>query len=130
MPNSAALLGLASLSIFASTTAVWFIRAMRVDIPDSRWSFLLGWASAGLLGAASFASSGASWLSGIFGSLSLLGSLMMLSLYALGKQKGSNSIKVGDVIPAFESLDDEGQTYSSQTLIGTPTLIKFFRGHW
>ena len=83
-----------------------------------------------MLGAASFIGSGASWLSYLFGSLSLAGSLFLLGLYALRKQKAGDPIVVGDVIPMFEALDDQGQTYNSEALIGTPTLLKFFRGHW
>jgi hypothetical protein len=130
MLNAAALLGFGGISLFAVTTTVWFSRAKHVAIPDSRLAFLLGWASAGFLGAASFASPGAGWFTGIFGGLALVGCLLMLGLYALGKQKTGSAILVGDVVPTFEAVDDQGRTYTSDALIGTPTLIKFFRGHW
>lgn len=130
MLNAAALQGFSGLLLFAITTTIWFVRAKRVAIPDNRLAFLLAWLGAGLLGAASFVSPGASGLSGLFGGLSVFGSLMMLSLYALGTQKGGISIQVGDRVPAFDALDDNGQTYTSEALVGTPTLVKFFRGHW
>ena len=130
MLDTAALLGLGGISLLAVTTTVWFLRAKRVAIPDSRLAFLLGWVSAGVLGAAAFVSPGANWLSGVFGSLSLVGSLFFLGLYALRKQKAGSPISVGDVVPTFEASDDQGGTYTSEALIGTPTLIKFFRGHW
>ncbi len=123
-------LALGGISLFTITTTVWFLRAKRVAIPNNRLTFLLGWTSAGLLGAVSFVNPEAGWLSGLFGGLSLVGSLMMLSLYALGKQKGGNSIMVGDRFPVFEALDDQERNFTSDALIGTPTLIKFFRGHW
>jgi hypothetical protein len=130
MFTTAALLGLGGISVLAATTTVWFLRAMRVAIPDSRLVFLLGWTFGGFLGAASFVSAGAGWLSGLFGALSVVGSLFFLGLYALRKQKAGGSISVGNVVPAFEAPDDSGGTYKSEALIGTPTLMKFFRGHW
>ena len=78
MLSIAVLLGLGGVVLIVATTTVWFLRASRVAIPDSRLVFLVGWAGGGLLGAASFASSGAGWLSGLFGGLALLGGLFFL----------------------------------------------------
>ena len=125
-----ALLGLGGMTLVVATTTVWFLRAKRVAIPDDRTVFLLGWVGGGLLGAASFVVPGVSWLSSLSGGLSLVGSLFFLGLYALRKQKTLNAISVGDVVPIFEALDDKGSTFKSEALIGTPTLVKFFRGHW
>ena len=125
-----ALLGLSGVFVLTITTTVWFLRARRVAIPDSRLAFLLGWAGGGLLGAASLVSPGFSWLSALLGSLSLVGGLFFLGLYALRKQGVGNAISVGDMAPSFDAVDDQGATYKSEALVGTPTLVKFFRGHW
>jgi len=37
---------------------------------------------------------------------------------------------VGDQIPYFTAIDDEGVRFESDALAGTPVLIKFFRAHW
>lgn len=130
MLNTASLVGLGGVLLLTLTTVVWFLRASRVAIPDNRLVFLLGWAGGGLLGAASFVSPGFNWISGLFGGVSLVGGLFFLGLYALRKQGVGNPILVGDTIPSFEAPNDQGETYKSEALIGTPTLIKFFRGHW
>ena len=41
-----------------------------------------------------------------------------------------NPIKVGDQIPYFVAVDDQGELFESDVLKGTPVLIKFFRAHW
>ena len=39
-------------------------------------------------------------------------------------------IAVGDKIPDFQALDDNGEAFDSGSLSGGPVLFKFFRGHW
>ena len=130
MLNTASLVGFTGIIVLAITTAAWFFRASRVAIPDNRLMFLLGWARGGLLGAIGILSHGANWLSAIFGGLSLVVGVFFLGLYVLRKQGVGNPILVGDTVPSFEAINDLGETYSSEALIGTPTLVKFFRGHW
>ena len=130
MINAALMFGLGGLVVFVSMTVLWFRRAHQVAIPSNRSVFLIGWAGAGALGAVCLFSAEATWLSYIFGGLALFGGLSMLSLYALGTQKAGNPIMVGDRVPAFAAPDDQGQIFNSDALLGTPTLLKFFRGHW
>lgn len=130
MLNTASLVGFTGIIVLAITTAAWFFRASRVAIPDNRLMFLLGWAGGGLLGAIGILSPGANWLSALFGGLSLVVGVFFLGLYVLRKQGVGNPILVGDTVPSFEAINDLGETYSSEALIGTPTLVKFFRGHW
>jgi hypothetical protein len=130
MLNTAALLGFSGIVLLVATTTIWFSRARRVAIPDNRLAFLLGWAGPGLFGAAAFASPGLNVLGGVFGAFSIVGSLFFLGLYALRKQRAGNPISVGATVPAFEAVDDQGSMYKSEYMIGTPTLLKFFRGHW
>ena len=128
--TAATILGFAGLALFVTTTMVWFTRANKVAIPDNRLLFLAGWAGAALLGITSLSASSANWLSYVLGGLALLGGVFLLGLYSLGKQKAVNLIAVGDTFPIFTATDDHGQTYTSEALMGKPTLIKFFRGHW
>ncbi len=130
MFSTATLLGLAGLLLVIVTTTVWFKRASQVAIPDNRLAFLLGWAGAGVLGLASLGGPGTNWLSYFLGGLSAIGGVFFLGLYTLRKQNAANPIMVGDRVPMFEALDDQARTYNSDALIGTPTLFKFFRGHW
>ena len=39
-------------------------------------------------------------------------------------------IKVGDIIPKFQALDDREIIFESKSLNGHLVLIKFFRAHW
>jgi hypothetical protein len=39
-------------------------------------------------------------------------------------------IKVGDIIPKFQALDDREAIFESKSLNGHLVLIKFFRAHW
>ena len=39
-------------------------------------------------------------------------------------------IKVGDIIPKFQAVDDRGTIFESESLNGHLVLIKFFRAHW
>ena len=128
--TTATIVGLTGLALFVATTMMWFTRASQVAIPDNRAVFLAGWSLAALLGLVSVTNMGANWLSYIFGGLAIFGGGGLLALYALKNQKAGNAIIVGDTAPTFEALDDQGQTYTSDALMGTPTLIKFFRGHW
>ena len=41
-----------------------------------------------------------------------------------------DQIKVGDTIPYFAALDDQENRVTSDSLGGTPVLVKFFRAHW
>ena len=93
-------------------------------------AFLALWVLAVLLGGVSFFSAGSGWLSGIFGGIAAIGGTFLLGLYALRKQGVGDPITVGDHIPDFESVDGDGTIFNSSTLAGTPTLVKFFRGHW
>ena len=126
----ATLLALIAVSVLLATTILWFLRANQVAIPDNRIVFLAGWAGSGLLGAASMVGTGASWVSYAAGGFALVGGAFMLGLYALRKQQASNPISVGDTVPSFSATTDEDGSYSSEDLLGTPTLLKFFRGHW
>lgn len=130
MLNSATLLGALGLTMFVIATFTWFRRARQVAIPDNRFAFLGLWGLAGALGALGLLSSGANWLSVLFGVLAMAGGFGLLGLYAFRKQAAGDSISVGDRIPDFEAVTDQGLTFRSAELTGLTTLVKFFRGHW
>lgn len=130
MLSSATLLGALGLTMFMVATVSWFRRARRVAIPDSRFVFLGLWALAGILGALALLSAETSWLSVLLGVLATVGSFGILGLYAFRKQGVGDPISVGDRIPDFEAATDQSLTFKSSELTGTPTVMKFFRGHW
>jgi predicted membrane-bound mannosyltransferase len=119
-----------ALGVFAFATIGWVHRLKRVAIPHNRLAFLALWSLAVLLGLTGLMTPGGSWVSGTVGALAALGGAVMLTLYALGKQRSDRAIEVGHPIPAFSAPDEHGVTFQSTSLAGTLTLIKFFRGHW
>ena len=127
---SSTLLSLAAVAVFSLTTAAWFRRAMRVAIPDDRSYFLGLWGLGGVLGISSFFADGLGWVSGSLATLTVVGTGLILGLYAFRKQGVGDPISVGDEIPEFVALDDSNTSFASTQLTGAPTLIKFFRGHW
>ncbi|MFK8048099.1 MAG: hypothetical protein AB8B81_06685 [Halioglobus sp.] len=130
MVSIAVILACLGLLVFVATTAAWVGRIKRVAIPSNRTGFLASWLTALLLGVASFYNPGAGWLSGVMATVVVLGSGLFLLLYSLGKQGAGDVINVGDSMPAFTALDENRETFESNTLNGAPILIKFFRGHW
>lgn len=130
MITPALVLSSLGLLAFVGATAAWFQRIQRVAIPDNRLAFLGVWLLAVVLGITSFYSAGASWLSGIFGAIAIFGGGAFLTLYALGGQRASDPIAVGDAMPAFSAVDSDRATFDSSSLGGAPVLLKFFRGHW
>lgn len=126
----ATMVAVIGLILLVLTTTAWFRLAMRVAIPDNRLPFLFFWGLAAILGAASFFSTGSGWLSGIVGTVAMLGGGGLLVLYLLRKQGAGDTISVGDRIPEFSASDETGTVIESSQFVGSPTLIKFFRGHW
>ena len=119
--------GLIALLVVLATSVVWFWRAFKVDIPPSPIVFAIIWFGSALVGIYAFtqADGGAAavWATGL--------GFLFLYLVSTGAQKISQeSLKVGDRLPAFESVDDTGTPFNSMSLDGKPLLLKFFRGHW
>ena len=130
MFSIATFLGLLAFAMFAVAAGTWFRLANQVAIPNNRLPFLGLWVAATALGIASFFSEGSGWPSGILGALAMAGSVALLGLYAMGTQGAGDPIAVGDHIPAFEAISDDGSNFASAELTGVPLLVKFFRGHW
>ena len=81
------------------------------------------------MGVASFVV-GTKWYGGIPAVFAILVSAFISgTIYISPQQVADNPVKVGDVIPQFVALNDDGERFNSNSLSGKP-LIKFFRGHW
>ncbi|MBL4820121.1 MAG: hypothetical protein JKY98_03885 [Gammaproteobacteria bacterium] len=130
MISSAIIFAASAVLLWVLATVIWFKRIRQVAIPDNRLPFLLGWFGAALFGLLSFFSSGAGWISGIFGTIAIIAGIAMLVLYVLRKQGAGETIAVGDQIPVFCAQDAESNPFDSISMAGSPILLKFFRGHW
>ena len=120
-------LGLFALVLILITATRWFWRAWRVNVPRNSNLFRALWATGLVLGAVALYQSPqdtyAAWAVGL--------GLLLVYLVSTGAQKVSGEmINVGDALPAFTALDENGESFDSSSLAGKPVLLKFFRGHW
>jgi len=61
----------------------------------------------------------------------IIGGVFLTATIAISRQQvADNPITVGDTVPYFTAVDDQGNQFVSDVLYGTPTVIKFFRAHW
>ena len=60
----------------------------------------------------------------------VIGCFLPFTVSISAQELASDSIQVGDVMPAFSATIDSGETFDSADLRGKPVLIKFFRAHW
>ncbi len=121
-------IGMTSLLVVLGTTGLWFIRCFQVRIPRSTpYPYILSWAIGVILGGIALAQgadgSSASWAVGV-------GATLLFLVFTGAQKVGEDTIKVGDTIPAFSGVDDQGTPFNSSSLAGKRVLIKFFRGHW
>jgi len=110
-------------------TVMWFDRAKRVAIPDDRTLFLSMWLLGAVIGVMALAQQ-PGFFSGSLAVLAILGGAGILVLNYLAPQKADSPIEVGQPIPAFTAIDENGDTFDSISLNGSKVLLKFFRGHW
>lgn len=120
-------LGLIGFIIILAASARWFWRAWRVNVPATPYLFQALLATGLALGALSIYLGQhdvfAPWAMGL--------AVLLIFLTATGAQKvANNGIDVGDAIPSFHAVTDNGEQFSSASLAGSRVLIKFFRGHW
>ena len=123
-------LGVLALVVAAATVALWFRQIGQVDIPEDRTTYVIFFLSAAALGVGAFVA-GVRWFGGVAAALAIIiGSFFPFTVAISRQEVAANSIRVGDSIPMFSALDENGETFESKTLAGKPVLIKFFRGHW
>jgi hypothetical protein len=124
------ILGVLALVVAAVTVALWFRRIGQVDIPDDRTTYVIFFLSAVALGVGAFVA-GTRWFAGVAAALAILiGSFFPFTIAISRQEVPANVIRVGDSIPAFSALDENGEVFESKSLAGKPALVKFFRGHW
>jgi hypothetical protein len=133
MPNRKTLgtsLGFIALVIAIGLVLFWFRQVNLVSLPQDRTLFVVAFVISGVLGIATFIV-GTRWYGGIpaIGAI-IVGAFMTGTIYISPQKVADNPVKVGDVIPQFVALNDDGERFNSGELNGKPTLIKFFRGHW
>ena len=123
-------LGVLALVVAAATVALWFRQIGQVDIPEDRTTYVIFFLSAAALGIGAFVA-GARWFGGVAAALAIIiGSFFPFTVAISRQEVAANAIRVGDSIPVFSALDENGEVFESKTLAGKPALIKFFRGHW
>jgi hypothetical protein len=120
-------LGLFALIIILAAATRWFWRAMQVNIPRNTSVFRVTWATGLVLGGIALyqtpQDSFAAW--------AVVLGLMLVYLVSTGAQRVSGEmVNVGDALPVFTALDENGDSFDSSSLAGKPVLLKFFRGHW
>jgi cytochrome oxidase Cu insertion factor (SCO1/SenC/PrrC family) len=63
--------------------------------------------------------------------LSIIAGALFMLTFAISRQEvAADAIRVGEILPAFTALDENGAMFNAASLRGHPVLIKFFRGHW
>ena len=123
-------LGFLAPLIAVATTIAWFHLADQVAIPEDRTLFIIFFLLAPVAGIAAFIL-GTRWYGGVAAIPGIvIGLFLPFTVYISPQQVAENPIRVGDQIPYFTAIDDEGVRFESDALAGTPTLIKFFRAHW
>ncbi|MFT4798266.1 MAG: hypothetical protein ACJAYE_000948 [Candidatus Azotimanducaceae bacterium] len=123
-------LGFIALVMAIGLVLFWFRQVNLVALPQDTTLFVVAFIAAAVLGIATFIV-GTRWFGGIpaVGAI-IVGAFMTGTVYISPQKVAENPVKVGDVIPQFVALNDDGERFNSGDLTGNPTLIKFFRGHW
>jgi len=124
------ILGLLAFVIAAVTIALWIRQINQVDIPENRTLFVCFFLLAVALGIGAFVF-GTRWFGGVPAVIAIfIGSFLPFTIAISRQEVAANPIRVGDSIPSFTAVDDQGKRFDSDSLYGTPVLIKFFRAHW
>lgn len=123
-------LSAAGLSVVIVTWAVWLKKALNQAVPNNMAGLVAGM----LLGVGSASSAFAfqtSLLSSVIAAIALvLGAFWCASAVFGGQRTGVPKIIVGQPLPAFSARNEDGSTFHSSEMDGSPYLLKFFRGHW
>ncbi len=123
-------LAFTGLAVTLATVMFWFNLANKVSIPENRTLFIFAFLLGPVLGIASFVIK-TRWFGGIASVAAIIGGLFLTATIAISRQQvADNPITVGDTVPYFTAVDDQGNQFVSDALYGTPTVVKFFRAHW
>ena len=123
--------GITALTLAVCTATLWFYFVRQVNLPDDRTAFVVAFVLAAALGLTAYIK-GTSWVGALPPAVAILISAFLTFTISISSQSvdAKRVIAVGDVIPHFSAVDDEGQLFDSQALQGHLVLIKFFRAHW
>ena len=123
-------LSAAGLSVVIVTWAVWLKKALNQAVPNNLAGLVAGMLLG--LGLASFAFAfQTSLLSSVIAAIArVLGAFWCASAVFGGQRTGVPKIIVGQPLPAFSARNEDGSTFHSSEMDGSPYLLKFFRGHW
>ena len=120
-------LGIVALLMVVATMVRWFWRAWRVNVPKTPYLFQGLSVVALVLGIVPLYQG----TGDPFAPLAVGLAVLFLYLTSTGAQKVDGAmINVGDTLPAFTALNENGETFDSASLAGSGLLLKFFRGHW
>ena len=124
-------LGIGALSLAIITTGLWFYLTRQVALPSDRSGFVMAWLFSALLGIFALIK-GTGLIGGVPSVLAMIISSFLTFTIYISPQKVNvmTVIKVGDIIPEFQAVDDRGTIFESESLNGHLVLIKFFRAHW
>jgi len=124
------LLGGVAFLLVAGATALWVQRIKSVRIPADRRGFVACWVAGAALGVLAL-SQGAGWVGGILVGLATgVGSFFSATVYISPQKVADDAVRVGESLRGFTALDENGDDFSTASLVGRPVLLKFFRGHW
>ena len=123
-------LGLLAPVLAIVTVVLWFRMNSAVGIPEDRTIWIVFSLLALAMSIASFVL-GTRWFGGVAAVIGIFPALLLPATIAISKQEvAEEAIRVGDTIPYFVAVDDQGDRFTSDALAGTPVVIKFFRAHW
>lgn len=127
---SGAVLGWASLAIVVVAVAVWFRKALALEVQGSRAAYVSAWAAGAALGVVALTRE-PGLAGGIAAGFSVALGAMLLGLVAISPQKvAADAVRVGSKLPDFAAVTDDEEPFTLSGLEGRPILLKFFRGHW
>ena len=123
-------LSAAGLSVVIVTWAVWLKKALNQAVPNNLAGLVAGMLLGLGLASSAFAFQ-TSLLSSVIAAIAfLLGGFWCASAVFGGQRTDVPKIIVGQPLPAFSARNEDGSTFHSSEMDGSPYLLKFFRGHW
>ena len=122
--------GFLALALVLAAGVVWFRAALRVNLPRNRSAYVIAMVAA--LALAIIALLGDANLGGTIaaGLAAVLSAFFLFTVSISAQKTAADAIAVGDTIPAFTAIDENGEAFDSAVLANNTVLIKFFRGHW
>ena len=124
-------IGLLAALLAASTAWYWFQLTRQVALPEDRTGVVVVFLTGVFLGVMAFVKR-TSWLGAVPPLFAIVVGLFLPVTMMISEQVVARdvAIDVGEKIPRFRSVVDNGTEFDSRSLNGHLVLIKFFRAHW